>query len=236
MTTVVASPTLEERLDQLSAHVAEIAGDLRQQRESREQWHELAQTLAPVSLSAFDLVSSELEDLSDDVTIDDVVRLARTLARSLPQLERVLDQLQGLNELGSEVTSLGSAGFAKAAGALAEVERKGYFAVARGGRSVLDRVVAASADEDFETLGDNLVMLLGVAKIIATPAMAGLLDRTMVSLREGQSAHSDPPSMYALLKQLRQPQTRRGVARSLDLLQALGAEPTTTSDQHKRKE
>jgi uncharacterized protein YjgD (DUF1641 family) len=228
MTTVMASPTLEERLDQLSAQVAEIAGDLRQQREAREQWQELAQTLVPVSRSAFDLASRELEDLSDDVTVDDAVRLARTLARSVPRLERILAQVQGLSELGSEVTSLGSAGFAKAAEVLAEAEVQGYFAVARGGRTVLDRVVAAYADEDFEALGDNLVMLLGVAKDMATPEMTGLLDRAMASLRAGQSAYGDPPSTFALLKQLRQPQTRRGIARSLELLRAIGAESTST--------
>jgi uncharacterized protein YjgD (DUF1641 family) len=236
MTTVMASPTLEERLDQLSAQVAEIAGDLRRQRESREQWQELAQTLVPVSRSALDLACRELEDLSEDVTVENAVRFTRTLARSLPQLERLLAQLQGLSELGGEVTSLGSAGFAKAAETLAEVERKGYFAIVRGGATVADRVVAAYADEDFEVLGDNLVTLLGVAKHMATPEMTGLLDRTMVSLREGQSAHLDPPSSFALLKQLREPQTRRGIARSLELLRAIGAAPTATRDPDNRKE
>jgi uncharacterized protein YjgD (DUF1641 family) len=219
--------TIDERLDRLSAQVEEIAADLRSQRESRQQWEELAQTLVPVSRSAFDLASRELDDLSDDVTVEDAVRLARTLARSLPQLERMLAQVEGLTELGSEVTSLGGSVFAKAADVLAEAERNGYFAVARGGRTVMDRVVAAYADEDFDALGDNLVQLLGIAKELAGPEMTGLLDRTLVTLREGESQHLDPPSTFGLLKQLRDPQTRRGLARALALVQTIGAEPTS---------
>jgi uncharacterized protein YjgD (DUF1641 family) len=235
MTTVLATPTVEERLDHLSAQVEEIAADLRSQRESRQQWEELAQTLVPVSRGAFDLASRELEDLSDDVTVEDAVRLARTLARSLPQLERLLAQIQGLTELGAEVTSLGGAGFAKAADVLAEAERRGYFAVTRGGATVMDRVVAAYADEDFEVLGDNLVQLLGVAQEMADPVVTGLLDRTLVTLREGQSAHLDPPSTFGLLKQLRDPQTRRGMARALALLRTVGAEPTSNAPARRHK-
>jgi uncharacterized protein YjgD (DUF1641 family) len=161
--------TIDERLDRLSAQVEEIAADLRSQRESRQQWEELAQTLVPVSRSAFDLASREL----------------------------------------------------------AEAERNGYFAVARGGRTVMDRVVAAYAEEDFDALGDNLVQLLGIAKELAGPEMTGLLDRTLVTLREGESQHLDPPSTFGLLKQLRDPQTRRGLARALALVQTIGAEPTS---------
>jgi uncharacterized protein YjgD (DUF1641 family) len=225
LATITAGDTVSERLDRLSAQIEDIALDLARQRESRQQWEELAQTLVPVSRGAFDLASRELGDLSDDVTVEDGVRLARTLARSLPQLERLISQLQGLADLGSELASLSGAGFAKAAEALAETERKGYFAVGRGGRAAMDRVVAAYADEDFEVLGDNLVQLLGVARELATPEMTGLLDRTLVTLREGESQHADPPSTFGLIKQLRQPQTRRGMARALALLKTIGTEP-----------
>ena len=195
---------LAERFDRLSAQVDEITAELRRQREAREQWEELVQTLVPVSRGAFDVASRELDDLSGEVTIDDAVRLARTLARSLPQLERLLAQVQGLTELGAEVTSLGGAGFAKLADSLSEAERKGYFAVARGGGTVVNRVVATYADEDFDALADNLVRLLGVL-----------------------SQPLDTPSMLGLLRQMREPQTRRGLARALALVKTIGDEPAT---------
>lgn len=228
MTTVLA-PADEDRLERLCAQVEEIATDLRRQRESRQQWEELAQTLVPVSRGAFDLASRELDDLSDDVTVEDAVRLARTLARSLPQLERLLARVQGLTDLGAELTSLSGAAVAKVSDLLADAEDKGYFKAARGGATVAERVIAMHADEDFEALGDNLALLLGAAKKMADPAVIGLLDRTLATLQEGQATHVDPPSTLGLLKRLREPQTRRGMARALALLQTLGADPTSSS-------
>ena len=142
----------------------------------------------------------------------------------------------GLTELGREVTSLSGAAFARAADVLAEAEGKGISRSPEAGRTVLDRVVTTYADEDFEALGDMLVMMLGVAKDMATPEMTGLVDRTMVSLREGQSTHLEPPSTFGLLKQLREPQTRRGLARALEMLRAIGTEPTPISSDQDHRE
>jgi uncharacterized protein YjgD (DUF1641 family) len=181
MTTAISSTTLEERLDRVSAQVEEIAADLRRQRESREQWEELA----------------------------------------------LVARLQSTTELISEVTSLSGAGVAKLSDVLAKADRKGYFVVARGGATVVDRLVASYADEDFEALGDTLVLLLRLAKEMTKPEVIVLLERIMTTLHEGQSTKNSPPSTFALLKQLHDPQTRRGLARALALLQTAGAEPPT---------
>jgi len=207
----IVAPRVDERLDLLSCQIEEIAADLRRQRESRAQWEELAQTLVPVSRGAFDVASRELEDLAEDVSVDDAVRLLRTIARSLPQLERMLAQVQGVSDLGSELTSLSGAGFAKAADVLAEAERRGYFAVARGGRTVLDRVVTSYADEDFELAADRLAQVLS-------------------AVRADLATIHEPPSTLGLVKQLRDPQTRLGLARALALVRALGDQPVGATD------
>lgn len=204
--TALAEPlTVDERLDRLSGQIEEIAEDLRRQRESREQWQELAQTLVPVSRGAFDLASRELDALSPDVTVEDALRLARTLARSLPELEALVAQMKSMTDLGAEVATISGAGVSKLSELLAEADRKGYFAVARGGATVLDRVVTSLADEDFEALADQL-------------------ERTLTAARGSLSANLPAPSTLGLLRRLRDPQTRRGLARALDLLNALGAD------------
>ncbi len=208
MTAVADRVDIDERLDRLAVQVEAIAEDLRLQRESREQWHELAQTLAPVSRGAFDLANRELEELSADVTVDDALRLARSLARSLPELEAVVGQMRSMTDLGAEMATLGGAGVARVSEVLAEAERKGYFVVARGGATVLDRVVTTYADEDFD-------------------ALAQRLETFLASVRESLSTTAPTPSTLGLLKRFRDPQTRRGMARALDLLRLLGADTTT---------
>jgi uncharacterized protein YjgD (DUF1641 family) len=226
MTAVAEPMTVEQRLERLTAQVDQIAADLRDQRQWRSQREELAQALVPVARGAFDVANRELEELSGEVTIDDAVRLARTLARSLPQLERLVAQLQSMAELGTEVSSLSGAGVSKLSQVLAEADRKGYFVVARGSATVLDRLVASAAEEDFEALGEGLVLLLGLARQAVDPAMLGLAERALNTVRDGQSAAAPPPSTLGLLRRLRDPQTRRGMARALDLLHELGADST----------
>jgi hypothetical protein len=145
------------------------------------------------------------------VSVEDAVRLLRTLARSLPQLERMLAQVQGVSDLGSELTSLGGAGFAKAADVLAEAERRGYFAVARGGRTLLDRLVASYADEDYDVAADRLAHVLSAA-------------------RADLATIHEPPSTLGLVTQLRDPRTRLGLARALALVRALGDQPVGSTD------
>ncbi len=184
MTDVISPTTVEDRLDLLSRQVAAVAEDLRKQRESREQWQELAQTLVPVSQDAFELASRELDDLSRDVTVDDAVRFSRTMARSLPRLETMLRQLDSLAELGAELTSLSGAGVGRLSELLAGAERDGWF---------------------------DLVPVLADA--------AGAL----------RQPPADPPSALALVKSLRDPRTRRGLATLLLVLQALGQERPSRS-------
>jgi hypothetical protein len=138
MTTVVPEANLEQRLDRLTLLVEDMYVELQAQREARERWAELNEVMVPVTRAAFDAVSREMEDLSEDVTIDDALRFARTAARALPQMERLLAQLETMTELGSEATKLSGAMMAKLSDALDDAEKKGYFTFARGGMEIAD--------------------------------------------------------------------------------------------------
>lgn len=182
----MSTPTLES----IAARLDEIAAVQVAERRERERWAELVHELTPVAQAAMGLASDELAELNRDVSVDDVTRFARTLVRTLPQLEAMLVQLASAGELVHEVTSLTGAGMGALSDGLGEAERRGYFAAARGGAAVLDR-------------------------------MAGVLT-TDVAV--------EAPSTFALLRQLRDPRTRRGLARALDLVRALDpAVPTPTT-------
>ncbi|HEY5987567.1 MAG TPA: DUF1641 domain-containing protein [Streptosporangiaceae bacterium] len=64
MTRPITQLSVDERLDQLSAQLAEITGELRRQRQDRERWQELADDLAPVAAPAADGVTALLEELN----------------------------------------------------------------------------------------------------------------------------------------------------------------------------
>jgi len=224
MTTMTAASTTDERLELLTEQVAMIAEEMRAQRQQRERWSELVSDSAPVVTGAFDAVSRELESVSQDVTIDDAARLARTLARAIPTMEAMLRQLDAIKALGDEVVPLASPAMATLTATLQEYEEKGYFTFVRGGAGILDKVVTSFDEEDIEALGDNVVLILNTVKEMTQPEVMTLLQRTALTAQEVDDDFAEPPSMFALLKQMRDPQTRRGLGRVMTMLRTVGAE------------
>ncbi len=220
-----SAATVEQRLDHLSAQVDELVWEMRRQREQREQWAELSHELAPVTRDAVAAASRELQELSQDVTIDDVAEFARALARSLPKMQAMLVQLDSMAELTHEVNSITGAGVAKLSESLAEAERKGYFTFARHGAEMVEEVVTSFSEDDVVALRENLVLILNTVKELTQPEVMTLLNRTGVSLQTiSDDGGEKPPTAFALVKQMRDPEVRRGLNRTLGLLRTIGEE------------
>lgn len=222
-THVAESPSVEDRLDHLSVQVDELVAEMRRQREQREQWAELSHELAPVTRDAVAAASRELQELSQDVTVDDLAEFARQLAKSLPKMRAMLVQLDSMAELTHEVNSIAGAGVAKVSESLAEAEAKGYFTFARHGAEMVEEVVTSFSEEDVVALRENIVLILTTVKELTQPEVMTLLNRTGVSLQSiSDDTDTAPPSTFALLKQMRDPQVRRGLNRTLALLRTVG--------------
>jgi uncharacterized protein YjgD (DUF1641 family) len=212
------------RLDALGAQVAVMAEQVASADAARARWAELAETLVPVTRGALDVATAELEDLSADVSLDDVTRFARTTVRAAPRLEGLVGQLGSVAELGHELNSLSGAGVAKLTDVLAVAEGKGYFMFARRGAAIADRIVTSYTEDDVEALGDNVVTILDTLKELTQPEVMALLNRTARTIQDVEETPTTPPSALALLRSMRDPQTRRGLGRVLAMLHAIGAQ------------
>ena len=234
---MTAEPTaveLAERIDRMSEQMDFIAAEMLAQRRARETWTELSETLVPVTRGAMDVATRELDDLSDDVTADDLVRFARTAARSLPKLEAMMAQLDSLSELMHTVNSLSGAGLAKVTDVLAAADDKGYFVFAREGSRIADRVVTEFTEEDVQALGDNVVTILNAVKEMTQPEVMGLVQRTAGSVQDVEDTPMEPPSLFALLKSMRDPQTRRGLGKVMATPHTVGEEHPPTPTQGRK--
>lgn len=228
MTEVIA-PSLDQRLDLLSEQVGAIAEELRRQRESREQWSELVTDLTPVTKGVMDVATRELEDLSEEVSLEDAVRFLKTTARELPRLEALMAQLDSMSQLVTEVMPLVGPGMEKLTDVLQQLDEKGYFMFAQGGMEIADKVVTSFDHDDVVALGDNVVLILNTVKEMTQPEVMGMLKRTFVTVQEVEEAHVEPPSMFALIREMRDPQTRRGLSRVVSMLRTVGAEQPESS-------
>ncbi|MCU0282603.1 MAG: DUF1641 domain-containing protein [Candidatus Nanopelagicales bacterium] len=225
-----ANAAILARLDAMSAQMAVMAEQVARADAARAQWAELVETLVPVSRDVMDMTTRELTALESDVTIDDVTRFARTSARSIPQLTALMGQLGSVSELGGELTSISGAGVAKLTEVLQAAEDKGYFMFAREGAAIADRIVTTYSEDDVRALGDNVITIINAVKELTQPEVMALLNRTALTIQEVEETPMEPPSALALLKSMRDPQTRRGLARVLSMLHTVGAEsPAVTA-------
>ena len=163
------------------------------------------------------------------MTVADVdYALTERLDRLSLQMTEVSEELQRQREMREMLL-----GLAELAGPVmqmvttkaAELEQRGYFDFAHGGLGIADRVVTSFGEDDIKALGDNVVLILKTVKEMTQPEVMNLLSRTALEVQESEDAPVGPaPSTLALLRQMRDPEVRRGLARALTLLRSLGSQ------------
>lgn len=222
MATVVSPDrlaALEAKLDAVSQQLDYVAAALRAQEMRRGMWDELRRDLAPLTTEAMEHLSRELDDVRAFVQPDDLLRMLKRVLRDLPYLEALLDQVESLSQLGADLSPLGREVLVAAMRALADLEERGYFAFVRGAGPVLDQVVASLRPGDWQVLSEAVPPAVQALKELAHPQTMQLLHGVARSLR---TTPERDQGLVGLLWRLRRPAARRGLARLLSLLEALG--------------
>ncbi len=221
---------LERKIDALSEQVAFLAEEARLNRQRRQRWEDLQNDVMPIAGEAMIVLSNELEEL--DVKVADLTALLRRLVKAAPVLDRALGQVEMYSELAHDVMPLGGEAMEFAVSRLANLGEKGYFTFAQGAMQVADRIVTGFTEDDIEQLGDNIVLILQTVKEMTQPEIMAALHR-MIEAVQIQQRHiaaesSEPPSFFQIVKQMRDPEIRRGIARGLNTLRAVSEVETAS--------
>lgn len=216
---------LERKLDAISGQLAVVTEELREQRLRREQWDELRADLAPIATEAMVLASRELEEVQDFVRPEDLLRLLRRILRNTNRIEASMEKYESFMEFLDDAGGLTSEAFAKLLALLEEYEQKGYFEFIGATAGVVDRIVTGFSEEDVESLGDNVVLILQTVKEMTQPEIMAILYRMIEAIQRQQAVieaeAEEPPSFFTIAKQMRDPEIRRGMSRALNTLKAV---------------
>jgi len=159
---------------------------------------------------------------SDSERLD---RIEARLEVLLDHAERRDAELEPLRDLAAEVGVLSGPAMDAVTSRVADLDERGYLGFARSGGRVVERIVASFDEDDVEALGDNVVLMLETLRDLTQPEILQLLRQTAGSVSHlDVPADATPPSTFALLKQLRDPEVRRGLARMLELLRTVGTD------------
>lgn len=149
---------LNEKIDALATQVEYLTEQARLAERGRGERAELMRDLIPIANDAFRLTTEQLQEIQDYVDLNDLLRLFKRVLRNGRNFEKMLDQLESALDLIETVGPLTDAAFGKTVDALETLERKGYFALARGGIQTADQIVAALND-DTQPLDTSLIAL-----------------------------------------------------------------------------
>jgi uncharacterized protein YjgD (DUF1641 family) len=219
MTATMPETTSDDRLDALAAQVEWLVEDARARRLEQDRYRELIHDLTPVGSQFVGSLSDALVEY--DVDLREIQRFFQTLVVSLPALDASLRQLRPIAELTSSASELTGDVISVMMDKLGEAHEKGYFAFAKAVGGVADEVVTSFSEEDVDALGENIVLILNTVKDMTQPEIMGLLQRTIHTVQD-QEEPSEPPTVFGLLKEMRDPQVRRGLGRLLAVLRSMG--------------
>ncbi len=211
---------LNQKIDALTEQVAFLAEESRIQRVRRQELDELKNDLTPVMQEMYQLSVRELDEIDGYVELEDMLRLMKRLMRNTRNLEQMLDQMESLMELGQDISPLTQQAFLALMGRLEEMEHKGYFSFMQEGLAIMDRVVEEYSEEDVRQLGENIVLILNTVKEMTQPEIMRMLQDTAVAIRDDEYADKDV-SMFSILRQLNDPEVKRGLAKTLNILKTV---------------
>jgi uncharacterized protein YjgD (DUF1641 family) len=220
----------DDRLDLIAARLDGIADELAAQRAERAKWSELVGDLTPLASRGLEVGARYLDE--SEVRIGDVGELGSALLEAMPALTMLVSRLGPLAELAGMAAPLLEPAFQATTARLADLDERGYFDFAAGGLGVVDQVVTSFDRSDLEALGDNIVLILQTVRDMTQPEVMTMLRRTFSTVTEEDPA--GPPGTLALLRELRDPGVRRGLAKVLHTLRTLGEEPADDPTDQRR--
>jgi uncharacterized protein YjgD (DUF1641 family) len=214
---------LNEKLDSLSTQVAYLAEQAQVTERQRQDRAELIRDLTPIANDALRLTVEQLEEVQEYIDLSDVLRFIKRVLRNGRNLERILDQLESATDLADTLGPLADEAFGKSIELLTQLEAKGYFSFAREGALMIDNVVTSFDEEDARRLGDNIVLILKTVKDMTQPEILNFVRSTLL-IAEREIEKPVDTSVLGLLRQMRDPGVRRGLALTLRVLHAVGTQ------------
>lgn len=214
---------LNQKIDRLTAQVAYLTEQAQIAESGRRSREELMETMLPVAKSAMQLASEQLEDVQGYLEPEDWIRLFKKVVRQAPNLEMLLDQIESVADLVDVAGDVTKEGVDKATEVMQDLERKGYFSFARSGLRVMDNVITSFTEEDVDRLGDNVALILNTVKDMTQPEIMNFVRSTLL-VAEREVEKPVDVSYLSLLRQMRDPAVRRGLALTMRVLHVIGAQ------------
>lgn len=225
----IEEAALADRLDALDRKLDRVLAEIDEVRRIRREVEELKDDLARVGKDLFQTTVAELEGVAPFVHTGDFTALGKRLIRNVGTLHDLLVQLESAREFLADATPLGRQAFSDVLAKLDELDRKGYFAMARELQRAADNVVANFTVEDVRLLSDNLVAILNTVKNLTQPQMLHAINNAVEVYQKIDFGTMEEYSLWRAFREVNKPEMRRGLGFLIVFLRNLSTQMPVTA-------
>jgi len=214
---------VQEQIDSINRKLDFIIEELAHQKRHRLEMQDLKDDLTIIGKDVYQTTVEELEGISEHVKPSDLVQLSRKLLRNANNLSAAFDQLESIRDLMADLTPITKEVYSSALVALDDLDRKGYFELARQLKGISDDAVETLIAEDLAGFRENVPRLLRLTKSMTQPGTMQALETMLVALERGEASARDDVSLFGLLREMNTPAARRGLSAMVEFVKGLGA-------------
>lgn len=212
---------LTKKVENLTGQIAYLTEQAQIAERQRQNRDELVRDITPIANQAFNLTIEQLEEIQDYIDLSDILRLVKRLMRNGRHLDRMLDQLESFMDLMETLGPLSDEAFKKMVDTLTDLEHKGYFNLAKSSTRILDNVVSSINEDELRSIEDSITPSIKIIMELMRPQNLEFFNHTLkAGIREFEKPVDN--SFSGLVRQLRDPAVRRGIALLLRGVKVIG--------------
>jgi len=214
---------VRDQIEELNRKLDLVIEELAHQKRHRLEMQDLKDDLTIVAKDLYQTAVVEFEELSEHVRPGDLVFLLKKLLRNVNNIAASFDQFESLRDLLADLKPISKEVYSSALVTLDELDRKGYFELAKQARGIADDAVSTLVEEDLTLLRENVPRLIRWTKSVTQPDTLQALETMVVALERGEASARADVSLFGLIKQINTPEARRGLAAFVEFVKGLGA-------------
>lgn len=219
---------VQSQIDELNSKLDVILEEIEHQKRHRKEMEDLKDDLMRVGTGIYKTAITELEELHDHTSGEDILFLGKKLLRNINTLTKTFEIIENAKGFLEDFGPVSRELIFDTMKKLDDFDRKGYFELLKELEKVADNIAKSFSAEDVKALGDNVVSILNTVKNLTQPDVLGALNNAIVVFKKLDFTVEEDVSYLKLIKELRSPELKKGLAFGVKYLKSL-AEVNSTN-------
>lgn len=154
---------------------------------------------------------------------DQLSAISEKLDRISEELEQQRRYRLAFEDLEADLTHVMKAAYPNIVDTMADLERKGYFRVAKQMGGIADALVASHSSKDLDQARASISHLIGFLRELTRPEVLQALEAIVYGFGEVQAGERKDVSMLSLVRDANSEDARRGLDILVRFLKVVGA-------------